>query len=112
MTEISRREILAALAGIAAVAAMPGAALAAEPAIDLSTGRAIGQAYLAAHPETSLAKLRRLHLPAGLDPTAVGRLRTRVAADFHDGRTFVHEGWRLSQTEAQLFALLGSASRA
>ena len=105
MTKLSRREILAALASVAAMAATPGLAQS-GPAIDVSAGRAIGQAWLAVHPGASLAKLRGRHLPNGLDSNSLGKLRARAAADFRHGRTFVHEGWVMSETEAQLFALL------
>lgn len=105
MTTLSRREILAALASIAAVAAVPGFAQS-PGSVDLSAGRAIGQAWLAAHPGTNLDRLRARHLPAGLDSKSLSQLRARAASDFRHGRTFVHEGWVMSETEAQLFALL------
>ena len=105
MTPLSRREILGALASITAIAATPGWAQTGAP-LDLSAGRAIGQAWLIAHPGTRLAKLRAKLLPNGLDGRSVGQLRARAASDFRHGRTFIHEGWVMSETEAQLFALL------
>ena len=106
MTGLNRREIVAVLGSLAALAAAPALAQPSAGAIDLSAGKSIGQAYLKANPKVSLAQLRRTHLPDGVRPEALTRLRARAAADFREGRVFVHEGWRLSETEAQLFALL------
>lgn len=106
MTGINRREILAVLGSIAALAGAPGLAQPSADAIDLSAGKAIGRAYLKANPQVSLPQLRRTHLPDGLRSEALTRLRVQAAGDFREGRVFVHEGWRLSVTEAQLFALL------
>lgn len=99
----SKRDILRALAAISALAATPAMAQA-NP--DLSAGRAIGQAYLAAHPNTDLAALRAALLPRGFNEASARDLGGRVRADFAAGRVFTHRGWRLSATEAQLFALL------
>lgn len=101
---LSKRDVLLALAALAAGAALPAAAQTAAP--DLSAGRAIGAAYLAAHPQANLSQLRNELLPAGFTPDAATQLRARVAADFRAQRVFVFKGWRLSETEAQLFALL------
>jgi hypothetical protein len=101
---LSRRDIVLALAALAAGAAAPSVAQTA--ALDLSAGRAIGAAYVAANPSTDLARLRAELLPNGFSPDAARRLRERAAADFRAARVFVFKGWRLSQTEAQLFALL------
>ncbi len=98
----NKRDILRALAALTALAATPALA---QSAPDFSAGRAIGQAYLAAHP-TDIAVLRRELLPNGFSESAARDLGARVRADFAAGRVFVHRGWRLSATEAQLFALL------
>jgi hypothetical protein len=45
-------------------------------------------------------------LPNGFDAEAATRLKALAAADFRAGRIFKHQGWMLSQTEAQLFSLL------
>jgi len=101
---LSKRDVLLALGALAAGAALPAAAQASAP--DLSAGRAIGQAYLAANPSADLAALRSDLLPNGFDATAPQRLRERAAADFRAARVFVFKGWRISETEARLFALL------
>ena len=100
---LSKRDLLRALAAVGAVAAMPAWSQAGA-GLDLSRGRAIGAAYRAMHGDR-LEPARAL-LPQRLDDAALARLRARAAADFRDGRMFVYEGWRLSETEAQLFALL------
>ena len=100
----SKRDVLLALAALAASAALPASAQVSAP--DLSAGRAIGQAYLAGTPNTDLAALRHDLLPNGFDANAAPRLRARAAADFRAARVFVFKGWRLSETEARLFALL------
>lgn len=101
---LSKRDVLLALGALAAVAALPAAAQANAP--DLSAGRAIGQAYLAANPGADLATLRRDLLPNGFDVAAPQRLRERARADFRAARVFIFKGWRISETEARLFALL------
>ncbi|HYD72370.1 MAG TPA: hypothetical protein VEF55_04485 [Candidatus Binatia bacterium] len=106
---LNKRDVLLALAALAAGAALPAAAQTArEP--DLAAGRAVGEAYRAAHPTADLARLRNDLLPGGFTAEAVDRLRARAAADFRAARVFIFKGWRLSETEAQLFALLTSAS--
>jgi hypothetical protein len=101
---ISRRDVVLALAALATAGAGSAAAQAAAP--DISTGRAIGEAYMAVHPGADLARLRNELLPHGFTPAATAGLRERAAADFRAARVFVFRGWRLSETEAQLFALL------
>jgi hypothetical protein len=102
---LSKRDVLLALSALAAGAAFPATA---QPggAPELAAGRPIGEAYLAAHPGVDLPSLRNELLPDGFTPAAGERLRARVAADFRAGRVFTFRGWRLSDTEAQLFALL------
>ena len=102
---LSKRDILFALAALAVGAAAPAAAQS-DPAPDLAGGRAVGQAYLSAHPDADLARLRTQLLPNGFTAAAGERLRARCAADFRAGRVFIFKGWRISETEAQLFALL------
>jgi hypothetical protein len=63
---------------------------------------------LAARPEAHVSALAADLLPNGFDEAASRRLRQRAADDFRSGRTFRHNGWILSETEAQLFALLAS----
>jgi hypothetical protein len=106
---LNKRDVLFALAALAASAALPAAAQTAA-APDLAAGRAIGDAYRAAHPAADLERLRNELLPGGFTAEAGQRLRARAAADFRAARIFIFKGWRLSETEAQLFALLTSAS--
>jgi hypothetical protein len=106
---LSKRDVLFALAGLGASAALPAVAQAAD-APDLAAGRAIGEAYRAAHSGADLTRLRNELLPGGFTAEAGERLRARVSADFRAARVFIFKGWRLSETEAQLFALLTSAS--
>jgi hypothetical protein len=101
---LSKRDVLLALAALAAGAALPAAAQTSQP--DLAAGRAIGQAYLAANPNADLAALRNDLLSNGFSQDAGPRLRVRAADDFRAARVFIFKGWRISETEARLFALL------
>ena len=101
---LSKRDVLLALAALAAGA--PLAATAQTTALDLSAGRAIGEAYLAANPSADLAALRQDLLPGSFDAQAAARLRARAAEDFRAARIFSFKGWRLSETEARLFAIV------
>lgn len=102
---IDRRHVLAALAAL--TAGVPATASAAPlPGVDEAGARRIGEAYLAGHPRSrDAARLAADLLPGGWNAATAARLRARVAADFRGGRTFVHRGWRLSDTEGRLFAL-------
>jgi hypothetical protein len=101
---LNKRDVLLALAALAAGAALPAAAQTTAP--DLAAGRAVGAAYLAAHRQTNLSHLRNELLPNEFSAEGAARLRARAAADFRAERVFIFKGWRLSETEAQLFALL------
>jgi hypothetical protein len=101
---VSKREVLLALAALGAGAALPAAAQPVAP--DLSAGRAIGQAYLTANPNIDLPALRHALLPEGFGLETAPRLRARAAEDFRNARIFIFKGWRISETEALLFALL------
>ena len=101
---MDRRTVLLALGGLAA-----GTAAAAAPLqIDPQGARRVGQAYLDAHPgqRFDAARLKADLLPKGWNAAAAHRLRARAARDFRDGRLFIHKGWRLSDTEGRLFALV------
>lgn len=105
MSTLTKRDVLIAIAALAASSHAP--AFAQIPPIDLSAGRDIGAAYLAAHP-VNVEALRAALAPSCLNQEAVVRLRVRAARDFTEGRIFRHNGWILSETEAQLFALLAT----
>lgn len=102
---LSKRDVLLALCALAAGVALPAAAQTGAPP-DLAAGRPVGEAYLAAHPGADLVALRGELLPGGFTTEAATRLRARASDDFRTGRVFIFKGWRLSETEAQLFALL------
>ena len=106
MTVLARRDLLAALF---AATALPALAQPTEPLfadLDLTAAKRIGAAWLAAHPGTSARTLATGVFPEGRGPNALPALRRRVAEDFRRGAVFVHRGWRLSDTEGALFALL------
>lgn len=105
MSEISRRTLLIAFAAIGAGGADVALAQTGCMTPDLSAGREIGAAWRAAHPDADVAALGAELLPDGLCAEALARLGERVRGDFRDGRVFTYRGWRLSQTEAQLFAV-------
>jgi hypothetical protein len=105
MTRINKRQLLAALAAIGAGGADVAFAQGVCTPLDLSVGREIGAAWRAANPDADLAALRAELLPDGACQEALRALATRVKADFRVGALFIYRGWRLSQTEAQLFAL-------
>jgi hypothetical protein len=100
---LSKRDLLRALIALGAVAAAPAWSQDAA-GLDLSAGRAIGAAYRAAHGDRLEAA--RAILPQRVDDAALVRLKALAAADFREGRIFVYQGWRISETEARLFALL------
>jgi len=105
MTPLDRRQVLLAIAALGAGAAAPAAAL---PQIDPEGARRIGAAYLETR-RMDMAALQAELLPDGWMPAALPRLRALAAADFREGRLFIHKGWRLSDTEGCLFALAALA---
>jgi hypothetical protein len=103
---LDRRQVLAAIAAVGS--GLPPLARAADPAPGLrgEAAAAIGRAYLAAHPAAGdRERLAAELLPHGWSAAAARRLRARAAADFRAERLFLHQGWRLSDTEGRLFAL-------
>ena len=109
MTHLDRRQVLFALAAMGAFGT--GSTAVAQGActpLDLSAGRDIGAAWLASNPGADLQKLRKEILPRGLCEEALEALDARVKADFRAGAIFSYRGWRLSQTEARLFAVATS----
>lgn len=111
MTAFSKRGLLRALAGLAAVSAA-SPLLARTPdiaAVDAVGASLIGRAWLLARPGEDAAFLRRAVFPDGPDSETGPRLAQRVRADFADDRIFLHDGWFLSETEARLCALIALA---
>jgi hypothetical protein len=108
----SRRDLLAALV---ALAATPALARAATPDIFAgldpgSIGR-IGRAWRDQHARVTVRDLAVRLFPAGRGPDALARLGALAAADFRAGKVFTYRGWRLSDTEGALFALLSLEGR-
>lgn len=101
----SRRDLLAALF---ALAATPVLARAPDAFSDLDPAavRRIGEAWRRQHPNTSVGDLAKRLFPAGRGPDALPALRAQAASDFRRGAVFIYRGWRLSDTEGALFALL------
>ena len=102
-----RRDLLAALV---ALAATPALARAAAPGVfsdlDRNAVTRLGSAWRAAHPDATAQSLEARLFPAGRGQAALPRLRDQAAADFRHGAVFIHRGWRLSDTEGALMALL------
>jgi hypothetical protein len=103
----SRRDLLAVLV---ALAAAPSLARAATPDIfaglDADAVQRIGKAWRETHPIAEAHDLAARLFPSGHSPDALSRLRAKAAEDFRRGAVFVYRGWRLSDTEGALFALL------
>jgi hypothetical protein len=68
-------------------------------AVNSAAARAIGAAYLRAHPNDSLTDARAI----ATQPRA--HIAARVREDFAAGRVVLLDGWMLSVTEARLCAL-------
>jgi hypothetical protein len=119
MTALARRDLLAALFAATAAAALPAFARAGSAELkatlfadlDMAAAARIGQAWLAAQPPTTTAVLTTRLFPNGRGPETLPALRRRVAEDFRRGTVFIHRGWRLSDTEGALFALLALETR-
>lgn len=113
MTRMSKRGLLRALAGLAAVSVAGGAYAAVRTpeiaAVDAAGAVEIGRAWLAARPSEDAAVLRRAVFPNGQNSETGPRLAERVRADFRRDAIFVHKGWHLSETEARLCALIALA---
>lgn len=101
----SRRDLLAALLAMAATPALAPAPDA-FAGLDPAAVRRIGEAWRKAHPGVSVHELAKRLFPAGRGPDALPRLRAQAASDFRKGAVFTYRGWRLSDTEGALFALL------
>lgn len=106
----SRRDLLAALV---ALAATPTLARSAAPEVfaglDAAAMGRIGGVWRAANPRVTAAQLEIRLFPDGRGPSALVRLGDQAAADFRRGAIFVYRGWRLSDTEGALMALLSLA---
>lgn len=105
MITLNKRHFLIALAALSASGANAALGQAVCTPLDLSAGRDIGASWRAANPDADLSALRMELLPNGACEEALAMLSARVGTDFRSGRIFIYRGWRLSQTEAQLFAI-------
>jgi len=103
----SRRDLLAALVALAATPALARAA-APEPfaGLDADAVKRVGEAWRAAHAGVTAKQLETRLFPGGRGQAALPRLRERAMADFRKGAVFSYRGWRLSDTEGALLALL------
>lgn len=107
MSLLARRDLLAALVALAAAPAQARAApTTGFDDLDTAAVERIGRAWLALNPGINAPTLARRLFPGGRGPETLPDLRQRVTADFRTGAVFVHRGWRLSETEGALFALL------
>lgn len=103
----TRRDLLAALVALAATPA-----LARAPAPELFAGldagavKRIGEAWRTAHAGVTAQRLETRLFPSGRGNAALPRLRKQATADFRKGAVFAYRGWRLSDTEGALMALL------
>lgn len=103
----TRRDLLAALVALAATPSFAKSAPATPlPGLDAGAVRRIGEAWRKSHPGVTAKALAAQLFPRGRGPDALTRLRSASAADFRAGAVFTHRGWRLSNTEGALFALL------
>lgn len=109
MTALNKRQLLSALVGMGAASAVgwapPARARDALSGVDAASAADIGRAWLGRTSESRTALERRL-FPEGVSPAAIQRLGEAARADFDRGALFVHRGWRLSETEARICALL------
>lgn len=102
----SRRDLLAALVALAATPALARAPDAALAGLDPAAVQRIGKTWREQHPTATAAALAKRLFPNGRGVAALPRLRDQAAADFRKGAVFAYRGWRLSDTEGALLALL------
>lgn len=103
----NRRDLLAALAALAAAPSLARAATTNVFAgLDRAAVKRIGEAWRAQNPKATARALAVRLFPAGRGPDALPRLRVQAANDFRKGAVFVYRGWRLSDTEGALMGLL------
>lgn len=112
---IRRRDLLTALVALSATPVLArGAAPGGLTELDHAAVARIGEAWRTLHPEFTARKLEARLFPGGRGAAALPRLRGQAAVDFRRGAVFSYRGWRLSDTEGALLALLflegGSAS--
>lgn len=106
----SRRDLLAALVALAATPALARAPDALFAGLDPASVQRIGKAWRDQNPTVTAASLTKRLFPNGRGQAALPRLRDQAAADFRKGSVFVYRGWRLSDTEGALLALLSLES--
>ena len=103
----SRRDLLAALVALAATPTLARAATTDTFAgLDAAAVQRIGKAWREAHPTATVQDLTARLFSAGRGGDALPHLRAKAAEDFRRGAVFAYRGWRLSDTEGALFALL------
>ena len=108
----SRRDLLAALVAFAATPALARAeATDVFAGLDPAAVGRMGKAWRDQHADVTPRDLTARLFPAGRGPDALPRLRAQAAADFREGAVFAYRGWRLSDTEGALLALLSLEGR-
>lgn len=108
MTALSKRRLLQAFVGVGAVALAGGVAAGSAPlaGVDAVGASEIGRAWLAGRPGVTARALSADLFPGGLDDAGLKAVAERSRADFGRGAMFNHKGWRLSETEARICALI------
>lgn len=107
----SRRDLLAALVALAATPALARAPDTTFAGLDAAAVQRIGQAWRDQNPSATAAMLTKRLFPNGRGQDALPRLREQAAADFRGGAVLAYRGWRLSDTEGALMALLSLEGR-
>ncbi|KQV57611.1 MULTISPECIES: hypothetical protein [unclassified Caulobacter] len=108
----SRRDLLAALVAFAAAPVLAHAAVSdAFAGLDPAAVDRIGKAWRAQHADVTARALAVRLFPTGRGSDALARLGALAAADFRAGKVLTYRGWRLSDTEGALFALLSLEGR-
>ncbi|MEJ6790001.1 hypothetical protein BrevBR_10655 [Brevundimonas sp. BR2-1] len=109
MTALSKRRLLQAFVGLGALG-VTGVAFAEVPGslstVDSVGAAEIGRAWLAVRTGVTARALTADLFPRGLDDAGVRALGERARDDFRRAAIFRHKGWRLSETEARLCALI------
>ena len=106
MSMIGRRDLLLALAALGTgLATAGGVSAAVLDGIDVQAAAKIGAAWRAARPNADLQAVKG---QLGAGEAGLRRLAAMAREDFRAGRVFVHRGWRLSDTEGALMALVAA----
>ena len=110
-TMIDKRSLLRALLAVGALSATGAHARAADAlaGVDAVAAADIGRVWLTMNPHATARALNAVLFPHGRGEAALQRLTGTVRSDFTDGKLFVYKGWRLSDTEGRICALIALA---